>query len=218
MEKRVIPTCVENKRLKSLIEELATINNGNSFTLKLLNRDEFLKSNLSFVITDEKIFSEIIEKKISFKQIILINYSGKSIQNTHKETEVISIDIPFRFSELNKIISNRLNLITSQNERVIKFSNFTYDPRVRSLFDSNFSIRFTEKESNIFEYLLNKSNQFVAKKTLLKEIWSYSENIDTHTLETHIYSLRKKISKNLSLKELINFEERKGYLLNKDIL
>ena len=81
------------------------------------NRDEFLKSNLSFVITDEKIFSEIIEK-ISFKQIILINYSGKSIQNTHKETEVISIDIPFRFSELNSI-SNRLNLITSQNERVI---------------------------------------------------------------------------------------------------
>ena len=55
-------------------------------------------------------------------------------------------------------------------------------------------------------------------KILLKEIWSYSEGIDTHTLETHIYSLRKKIADNLTLKNLINFEEKKGYFLDKNIL
>ena len=67
-------------------------------------------------------------------------------------------------------------------------------------------------------YFLQKPNQYLSKNVLLKEIWHYSENIDTHTLETHIYSLRKKISKNLTLKELINFEEKKGYLLNKFLL
>ena len=49
-------------------------------------------------------------------------------------------------------------------------------------------------------------------------VWSYNEDIDTHTLETHIYSLRKKIEKKLLLKGLIIFEEKKGYLLDKSVL
>jgi DNA-binding response OmpR family regulator len=49
-------------------------------------------------------------------------------------------------------------------------------------------------------------------------VWSYNESIDTHTLETHIYSLRKKIEKKLSLSNLVIFEEKKGYFLNIDIL
>ena len=130
----------------------------------------------------------------------------------------VAAAIFFDVFKLFQIISNRLDLITSQNERVIKFNLFTYDPRTRSLFNKDCSIRFTEKESSIFEYLLDNSNQYVTKKVLLKEIWHYSENIDTHTLETHIYSLRKKISENLILKELINFEEKKGYYLDKGIL
>ena len=53
---------------------------------------------------------------------------------------------------------------------------------------------------------------------LLKKVWSYDDKIDTHTLETHIYSLRKKIDKILLLRNLIIFEENKGYFLNKKIL
>ena len=66
--------------------------------------------------------------------------------------------------------------------------------------------------------MLLHCNKYISKKVLLKEIWSYSDEIDTHTLETHIYSLRKKIAKNSTLKNLINFEEKKGYFLNKDLL
>ena len=218
MEKRIIPTCISNNRLNSLIEEVERYNDKENFRIKCLSKDDFFKNKLSFVIVDEDIFSNLIKKKISFKQIILIRTSSKSIQNSLKETELITINAPFRFNDLYKMITNRINLITSQNERAIKFNFFTYDPRTRTLSDKHYSIRFTEKESNIFEYLLENSNQYVSKKILLKEIWSYSEEIDTHTLETHIYSLRKKVTKNLSLTELISFEERKGYILDKKIL
>ena len=218
MEKRIIPTCVSDNRLNSLIEEVEKYNNRKNFKIKCLSKDDFFKNKLSFVILDENIFLDVVRQKKIFKQIILIRTSNQILQSPSKETEMITIDIPFRLSELYNIISNRIHLIASQNERAIKFNHFTYDPRVRTLFDNNYSIRFTEKESNIFEYLLENSNQYVSKKVLLKEIWSYSESIDTHTLETHIYSLRKKISKNLTLKNLINFEEKKGYFLNKGVL
>jgi len=167
---------------------------------------------------DEDILFEIIEKKIFFRQIILIRESDQKLQSSKIESEIISIRIPFKFSELYQIISNRLSLIESQNERLLKFNYFSYDPRMRSLFNKNFSLRFTEKEANIFEYLLQNPNQYLSKKILLKEIWSYTDSIDTHTLETHIYSLRKKVSENLTLKKLINFEEKKGYFLDKNIL
>ena len=218
MDKRTIPTCVANHKLNALIEEAPACKINNNFEIQCLSKDIFFKNKSSFVMVDESIFFEIIEEKIPFKQIILIRTSVGHIKVSPKNVEIITIDTPFRFRDLYKVISNRLELINSQNERIIKFNSFTYDPRTRALSSKNISIRFTEKESHIFEYLLNNSNVYVSKKILLKEIWSYSEDIDTHTLETHIYSLRKKISKNLTLKQLINFEEKKGYFLNKEIL
>ena len=218
MDKRTIPTCVADNKLNALIEEAVACKINNNFEIQCLSRDIFFKNKSSFVMVDESIFFEIIEEKIPFKQIILIRTSVGHIKVFPKNVEIIAIDTPFRFRDLYEVISNRLELINSQNERIIKFNSFTYDPRTRALSSKNISIRFTEKESHIFEYLLNNSNVYVSKKILLKDIWSYSEDIDTHTLETHIYSLRKKISKNLTLKQLINFEEKKGYFLNKEIL
>ena len=46
----------------------------------------------------------------------------------------------------------------------------------------------------------------------------YGDDIDTHTLETHVYALRKKIEDKLNIKNLIMFEEKKGYKLNKSLL
>lgn len=219
MEKRVILTCVANNRLSSLINETVTSKNNNNFEIKTQEREHLFNSEeTSFVIVDDDIYSEIMKKQITFENIILIRTSNKDITNYPHGSEIITINTPFRLRDLFQIISNRLELITSRNERIKKFKKFTYDPRTRSLFNKSFSLRFTEKESNIFEYLLLNCNKYISKKELLEKIWSYSDNIDTHTLETHIYSLRKKIEKNLTLKNLIIFEEKKGYFLDKGVL
>ena len=120
--------------------------------------------------------------------------------------------------DLYKSVSNSLNHINSQIARKLNFNRFTYDPTMRTLFNDNLYLRFTEKESQIFNSLLDNSNIYISKKNLLKTVWSYNEDIDTHTLETHIYSLRKKIEINLLLKDLIVFEDNKGYFLNKKLL
>ena len=128
------------------------------------------------------------------------------------------MDIPLRIQDMFQRVSTSLEQIESQNSKKLKFKEFIYDPGMRILYNSNLKIRFTEKESQIFMCLINNSNTQISKKNLLKKVWSYNEDIDTHTLETHIYSLRKKIEKNLKLKDLIIFLDNKGYFLNKKIL
>ncbi len=128
------------------------------------------------------------------------------------------LSIPLQIRDLYKSVSNSLNHINSQIARKLNFNRFTYDPTMRTLYSDNLYLRFTEKESQIFNSLLDNSNTHISKRNLLQEVWSYNEDIDTHTLETHIYSLRKKIEKKLLLKDLIIFQDNKGYFLNKKIL
>ena len=115
-------------------------------------------------------------------------------------------------------INNTIIHSEKYNQKLIKFNNFIYDPRLRKLYDKLFSIRFTEKESQIFQYLIQNKNLNILKKELLNEVWKYDETIDTHTLETHIYSIRKKIDLKLKIKNLITFEEEKGYSIDLSLL
>ena len=121
-------------------------------------------------------------------------------------SDIVRLSIPLQIRDLYQRVSNRLDQINSQTARKLNFDKFTYDPNMRTLSNDNLYLRFTEKESQIFNSLLDNSDTHISKKNLLKKVWSYNEDIDTHTLKTHIYSLRKKIEKNLLLKDLIVFE------------
>ena len=65
--------------------------------------------------------------------------------------------------------------------------------------------------------MLSYKNKQVSKKQLLKDIWQYSDQIDTHTLEAHIYSLRKKLETELGLENFLNHLEE-GYQLDTSLL
>ena len=82
----------------------------------------------------------------------------------------------------------------------------------------NKSLRVTEKENEIFNFLMSHNDEYISRERLLSEIWNYNKEIDTHTLETHLYSLRKKIDEELQLKDLIIYKEKKGYIINSEFL
>ena len=121
-------------------------------------------------------------------------------------------------SDIFQRIENYLMQIDINSKRIIKYGNFTYDPSTRKLMNQSTFLRFTEKESQIFTCLMENTTSYISKKDLLNNVWSYGDGIDTHTLETHIYALRKKIESILNIKDLIMFEEKKGYYINKEIL
>jgi DNA-binding response OmpR family regulator len=70
-------------------------------------------------------------------------------------------------------------------------------------------LKLTEKEINIIIYLIKK-NEPVNINELQKNVWSYQPDIETHTVETHIYRLRKKIFTAFNNNEFI-VSKKNGY-------
>ena len=74
-------------------------------------------------------------------------------------------------------------------------NDYTIDINAREMFSKNVKLKLTEKEINTIIYL-SKANKPISIEELQTKVWDYRSDIETHTVETHIYRLRKKISKN----------------------
>ena len=115
-------------------------------------------------------------------------------ENKHNFLSNKIIDRPFSIVNLNKII---LNLITGDKfnkNSSIKIKDYVVDKNKRILKKGQLSIVVTEREIQLIEILFNALNP-ISKNLILKKVWKYSADADTHTVETHIYRLRKKILK-----------------------
>ena len=95
----------------------------------------------------------------------------------------------------------------SQSEVIVK--NYRIDLNSRELLLDNTKLKLTEKEINTITYL-TKSEKPVSIHELQEKVWSYQSDIETHTVETHIYRLRKKILNSFNDNEFI-ISNKNGY-------
>ena len=95
----------------------------------------------------------------------------------------------------------------SQSE--VKIKNYTIDLNSREMLINNTKLKLTEKEINTITYL-SKSSKPVSINELQEKVWGYQFNIETHTVETHIYRLRKKILNLFNDNEFI-ISKKNGY-------
>ena len=87
----------------------------------------------------------------------------------------------------------------------IEIGQYILDKNKRTLSIGRKNIKLTEKEQDIIVYLFGKKDG-ANKKDIMKDIWSYSDEVDTHTYETHLYRLRQKIQLKLKDKNFIEFK------------
>jgi hypothetical protein len=157
-----------------------------------------------------KIFEAPSEKILNKIQGDLKNYliiSSKKIKN--KKNQFILDKTPIKLNKLIErfnILFLKVNFIEKSEFNIGKYK---IDLNSRELISKNNILKLTEKETNIIIYL-SKSNNTVGVDQLQSEVWQYHSNLETHTVETHIYRLRKKILNTFNDKEFI-ISKKNGY-------
>ena len=180
------------------------------------NDDEI--SDYDVFITDGVNLRKLKDHTNDNHKILCIGEKNNFSNLSNKNLEISYLKVPFKFSELKERAENLFSSLNLSKSKTKQFKNFSYDNQNRLIKRNNKSLRITEKENEIFNFLILQTDNYVSREKLLSEIWNYDKDIDTHTLETHMYSLRKKIEEKLELKDLIIYREKKGYVINGDFL
>ena len=179
-------------RYRELFNILEEIKENFEFKLKFYEKEKELENLKNDNLSD---YLVITKKKLSNlkKQIII----DKSPININDLIQTLNINfLKSKFIEQSKIDLGRYNLdlnsrILNQNEK---------------------ELELTEKESSILIFL-KQSKDPVKIDQLQEKVWGYNSELETHTVETHVYRLRKKINDKFYDNEFI-ISDKKGYFLN----
>ena len=118
-------------------------------------------------------------------------------------------NMPINIFKLIEKINIEFLKIQFSSQSEVKVKNYIIDLNSREMLRDNIKLRLTEKEINTIIYL-SKSNKPVSIDELQEKVWTYQSDIETHTVETHIYRLRKKISSTFEDNEFI-ISKKNGY-------
>jgi DNA-binding response OmpR family regulator len=102
------------------------------------------------------------------------------------------LEKPFRFSALLARLNLHLSRHAASNDEPVTIGPYQFRPGAKLLMLGARRVHLTEKETDILKFL-HAAGATVTRETLLHEVWGYNPAVTTHTLETHIYRLRKKI-------------------------
>ena len=202
-QKDKIAIIAKNQNLLDLLEESFLL--YGKFSISIFTNNSILDlikkaDKTSALIVSIDIIDNLDKKHLNFfrenekKSIFLINKKDKKDILLEKQIKPKSIiNIPLSISNIIQIIESLIREeVNKMND--ITMGKFSLDVVGRKISLNKVNEKLTEKETEILWMLLNKIDHQISQKELLKEIWGYDESIETRTLETHIYRIRKKLN------------------------
>ena len=154
----------------------------------LFNILDEIKENLNFDIIscNQKNLNTIIDK-LDKDFLIISRKKEKNLKNN-----LIIENNPLSINKLIEIININFLKIQFNFQSEISIGNYKLDLNSREISKNKSKLDLTERETNLIMFLKNSSKP-VKINELQKEVWGYGSELETHTVETHIYRLRKKI-------------------------
>ena len=131
---------------------------------------------------------DLKELKYDLKNNYLI-ISKKKIEGI--KNSLILENVPIKFEKLIEIINIKFLKNKFLDQSYINIGEYNLDLNSRKISLGNKSLNLTERETNLIIFIKDKKK--VTIKELQKMVWDYSPDLETHTVETHIYRLRKKM-------------------------
>ena len=150
-----------------------------------------IEKNINFIVIEVSTEKSLIDKIKSLNNFLIV--TKKKISNL--DHQLILNQSPIKiFKIIEKLNIEFLKQQFVEQSQVI-INNYVIDINAREMSSKNIKLKLTEKEVSTIIYL-SKVNKPVSINELQTKVWDYHSDIETHTVETHIYRLRKKISKN----------------------
>jgi len=207
-DKKNIILAFGNKEFNNSLLELKNYLNFNLKTVQDISDIKQIENYLGIIIHEDAFKDKRLQdifKNENINKIII--YNSKKV----KEKESIEkLVLPATVDQINNIVMNNIVKKEFKINSSLRINNYKLDKNLRRLIKHDIYLELTEKEIELIELLYKKS--FTKKKEILAIIWKYASDADTHTVETHIYRLRKKIKEIFSDESFIK-NEKKGYTI-----
>ena len=201
--------------LGGLLEDSLNFNikkvNSASFQTKGLfdNLPEIIIVDSFSSILNKVFLTELLSRVVSLVPIIYLYHSDNEVN----DIGVAKLPKPIYFPQLLSRIKKEMRDFVINKNREIEIGPYSFNYLMKRLVTKTGSeIRLTEMETKILNFLYESNGKLIKRDTLLTEVWGYKSEVMTHTLETHIYRLRKKISTNCISQNLL-VSEPGGYRL-----
>jgi len=155
------------------------------------------KENLSFnIIKHEKIEELFLDKIFDKKNSLLIvkSINKSNLNKNFDDKNILSFqNLPILFDRLIELINVQLIQIKFNHQSRVIVKGYELNLNSKTIYKDNLILKLTEKEIEIILYLSKNKNKHNILD-LQKNIWGYTADMETHTVETHVYRLRKKMS------------------------
>ena len=200
--------------LKTLLQNYE-FRNGRSIVVKDFTLENI--EELDVLVSDydssklKEFLSNTKMQKNKIKEIEKILITQKKFELLPKSNTYLRR--PFRIVELVEVLQSIFERIKSkrENNKVIGYLSFIISDR-KLIYKDKEAVLLTEKESDIIVCLLNSGDRGIAKEEVMSQVWMLNPNMETHTFETHLYRLRKKIKEGLLLNDFIINKGGRFYL------
>ena len=165
----------------------------------------------SLIINDNKILYEVLFEISHELNCSVFKFSKKNLLKTSSlkdfnyliltkkeipniKNQILINNFPINIFKLVERMNVEFLKLKFNNQSNLKIGNYVFNMNSKEMKNAELNLRLTEKEISSIIYLFNAKKPIKANELQLN-VWGYHSNLDTHTVETHIYRLRKKILK-----------------------
>ena len=171
--------------------------------------------NILNELYSDKFSFHLVEEK-NFNDLSLINENSDLIivsqNNSNFKNQIVLKDFPLDIKKILELININMLRYSYKSQSQIKVGSYNLNLNSKEISLDNKKLFLTERESNLILFLKNSANP-VKINQLQKKVWGHISDLETHTVETHIYRLRKKIKEKFGDSGFI-ISTQNGYTIN----
>ncbi len=195
-----------NKSFSNSIEELKPFLGFDLNEIHPQKEPNSINSENQVLIADSSCAEKVSFEKINIPKVLIL---GQNEKNTFKDKFDATMKLPLNIIQFNRAVIDLSQKHKFDQNSLVQVKDYILDKNTRFLKRKENSVKITEKEMHFIEEL-NNSSEPLTKDYILKNIWGYSSDADTHTVETHIYRLRQKIKNQFNDNNFIK-HTKEGY-------